>query len=1530
MRNSILSLILITFVCFNVNAGTTQDTIDNPYWRQMMNDKNANFYQTVRAYNLYFSNKPKAKGTGFKQFERWAFDARNYVHPDGTYFSGEYLSQANRAIKSKMLSTRSNNGTWSSLGPFTNPTPASLRRQVGRINCVAFHPSNTTTLYAGAPAGGFWYSTNNGGFWKHGDDNMESLGVSDILVHPTSPNIIFIATGDRDGQRNPPVERGVMKSTNSGLSFSQSNTGMGYQKVNKLAMNALNPNTIIAATEFGIYVSRDLGANWSLKSPIAADFKDLKYCPNDTMVIYATTYDNGSFACNFYKSSNGGNTWTLVNSGMSSATNRCRMEIAVTAHNPNIVYLVSAKPGSKNFVFDSLYKSSDKGTTFRGINPNLKNILGGDIDGNSTSGQGWYDIAMISSPTDSNFLLVGGVNTFRSTNGGSTWAPSSSWYGESGTEFMHADVHYFARSPHNGSIYVGHDGGVDVTADNGINYTSINDSLTITQIYNLGVSQKSKRLFIVGTQDNGTSLSSSTLWKAQIGGDGMHCDISNLDTTKMVGSLYFGRIFRTTDNGANWNDLTSSISESNTTGPWVSPMHLHPRINNILVAGLNNAWISKNIFGGSPTFSSMSSLATSMQASAVRFSNINDSLVFIGWIDGTVRYCSDIFVGSPSLTNCGNSFPGSSGNTINDIETSHHNKDVLWVARGNRIYRSANRGGTWTNITANLASAPYDVPILSIVADKNMSEALYVGTAIGVFYKDSAMTNWLPYINGLPATGSITDLEIVYDTICSSSSILYASSYGRSIWKSDLRITVTEPGPNFNIAATSCSGIPVAVNNVTTNGTASTKYKWIVTPSAGVTYVSGTNDSSINPVLQFANQGTYSIELIAVKSRGGFCRTKKTNIINIGTGGSITHTTTADTSVCPGDTVAVGVKGMSNYTFEPNSFVSKVNDSNYIVFPPSATNYMIIGDISGGCFDTVYVNVKMNPFLAYSIAGNQKFCLGDSTTITVTPAAGTFDTVLWSPMTNITFNGSPSNVKIKPLTAGVVNYTITMKKAGLCNVNYVLPINAQSLPTYDARINGTFGLKSKNICSGDSVFLSEVGVPLNTWSPGTGLNMVTGDNVIAKPLASTTYYVKTSDTTVCPTTFDSLRLNVTPSPTIVILGGKDICIGMKTMMVATGAGPMPPASYVWSPTDSLSSISGDTVIANPTSMITYTVVGSNGVCSGSAQKTINVGTGTVILKYTGDTLVCRNTTAIIKASGADAYHWYPESAVNSIYDSIIQTYVKDSILLTLVGISTGCTDSIKIPVKIKPIPNIKLSADTNKSVCEGTKVKLTATGGTSYDLFPKYNFKTLSSSSFEVNPSRTTVYKILGTSSVGCKNSDSFIVEIDTNPKLNVTPLTKIIDKGETVNFTASGASNYTWSPNQFVKVDGDTMNNTLSVAPDSNFIYYLTGKTGAGCKSEALVIVYVKNGTGTNSINGKNIENILIYPNPSSDFVTIQSRENLTVSLVDMNGRVVTNFKKTLENHKLDVSSYNAGNYTMILDDLKGHKNTVKIAIQR
>ena len=516
-KGIIASIGCITTILISLNAKSqsaeTLDTINTPYWQGMMMDRSINFYKTKRAYDLYFSNKEKVKGTGFKIFERWAENARFSINEDGSFIEPDHTIKEMKRYYSRRLSTRGQSGNWTNLGPFNNPGPSYMRRMMGRINDIAFHPTDANKLYAGSAAGGLWISNNKGGSWISNTDQLATFGVSAILPIPnTSGPTLLIGSGDRDANDAPGL--GVYKSTDGGVNLTPSNTGMGNKVINRLILNPLNPNTVFAATEGGIYKSYNQGVNWILTSS-GNNFMDLKYCPNDTMTMYACA--GGTF----YRTTNAGTSWSAITTGFSS-TGRNRLAIAVTPANPNIVYVLASK--SSNNGFEAFYKSSNKGTSFVSrLSGTSINLLGWTTSGTDVSrgGQGFYDLAIEGNLTDSNMVHVGGVNVWRTANGGTSFSCVADWTG-SGRPFVHADIHYLVRNPLNNELFIGSDGGIDYSTNNGTSYTNINSGLAISQFYNLGVSQLSMTRSITGAQDNGTALSSSaTNWTATLAGDGI-------------------------------------------------------------------------------------------------------------------------------------------------------------------------------------------------------------------------------------------------------------------------------------------------------------------------------------------------------------------------------------------------------------------------------------------------------------------------------------------------------------------------------------------------------------------------------------------------------------------------------------------------------------------------------------------------------------------------------------------------------------------------------------------------------------------------------------------------------------------------------------------------------------------------------------------------------------------------------------------------------------------------------------------------
>ncbi len=219
-------------------------------------------------------------------------------------------------------STVVHTGDWEFLTPssWTNGT-SGYNPGIGRVSCIAFHPTDANTIYIGTPIGGIWKTTDMGATWAPLHDGMPSLGVSSIVVHPTNPNIIYILTGDGDGGSSNGI--GVLKSTNGGVTWSS--TGLmwdidDFEKGYKLAMDPNNVNTLIAATTDAIWRTTNGGTSWAQYS--SGTYRDIEYKPGSSTTLYAEK------AGEFYRSTNSGVTWTKITSG--TPTGASRLAIGVT------------------------------------------------------------------------------------------------------------------------------------------------------------------------------------------------------------------------------------------------------------------------------------------------------------------------------------------------------------------------------------------------------------------------------------------------------------------------------------------------------------------------------------------------------------------------------------------------------------------------------------------------------------------------------------------------------------------------------------------------------------------------------------------------------------------------------------------------------------------------------------------------------------------------------------------------------------------------------------------------------------------------------------------------------------------------------------------------------------------------------------------------------------------------------------------------------------------------------------------------
>ncbi|MEL6842341.1 MAG: hypothetical protein AAFP02_03940 [Bacteroidota bacterium] len=551
-----------------------------PRYVELMQDPEAQFSETVEAFEEYWRGRPVTRGSGWKPFKRWEYYMENRIAPDGSQMAPQrklkayqdYLDTHPQNVEKRS----SLNGDWRPLGPIIMPTNGTGQPNgLGRLTATAFHPTDANTIFIGSPAGGIWKSTDYGLNWASLNDGLVRLGVSSIVLLPSNPSIMYIGTGDRDGNDSPGY--GVWRSTDGGLNWAAWNNGMGNRTVNELIMDPTNENIMIAVTNNRIYRTIDGGANWT-QTFSGHNCKDVAFKPGDSNTLYAS----GS---RVYRSLDNGQSWTQLTNGTPGTPQR--IAIAVTEDDPDYVYLFAGDGGG----LEGLYRSTNSGNTFNTMST-APNICDWSVDGTGTGSQAWYDLVAIGDPTDADHVITGAINTWESFDGGATWSIVTHWVGSGGNPDVHADHHVLERSPHTGDLFLGHDGGLHYTNDNGVSWTEISSGLDIAQVYKIGQSQNTKDLVINGYQDNGTGIIDEGFWRTEIGGDGMECIIDYTDDNVMYGALYYGDIRRSLNRGVTFSGITAGISE---TGPWVTSYKLHPSNPDTMFVGMRNVWRSFDV-----------------------------------------------------------------------------------------------------------------------------------------------------------------------------------------------------------------------------------------------------------------------------------------------------------------------------------------------------------------------------------------------------------------------------------------------------------------------------------------------------------------------------------------------------------------------------------------------------------------------------------------------------------------------------------------------------------------------------------------------------------------------------------------------------------------------------------------------------------------------------------------------------------------------------------------------------------------------
>ncbi|MEP7265828.1 MAG: T9SS type A sorting domain-containing protein, partial [Bacteroidota bacterium] len=644
---------------------------------------------------------------------------------------------------------------------------------------------------------------------------------------------------------------GILKSTDGGITWQP--TGLSWaltqsRTISKLLIDPANHLVLYASANNGIYKTTDGGVTWN--NIRSGSFRDMEFRPGNSQALYIC-------GTSFYKTEDGGATFTQITTGLAPSANVNRLAIAVTPADSNYVYVTAGDGGSSTFF--GLYRSTDKGNTFN-QQSNSPNLYGYAMDGSDGSGQSWYSMTLAVSPTDPEEVYTGGVNIWKSLNGGVTWQIITHWYLNTtipnAHPYVHADQHHMDFVGND--LYVGCDGGIFKSDDNGATWNDKSAGLAISQFYRLGGSEVNPGMLMAGAQDNGCNVLLNGQWTHVLGADGFEVAISPVNQQVIFAESQNGGINKSTNGGLTMNNVTGSINES---GDWVTPYLFDPQVPNIMYAGFENVWKSVNT---GASWSKISNFSTGSNVTAIAVAPSNSSYIYI--VKGSTVYKTDD--GGAVWTNISGGLP-TAGAQATYIAVHPTDPQKLWVtfsgvSAGNKVFYSADAGVTWSNESLNLPN----VPVNSIAYEEGTADGLYIANDLGVYYKNDSLVGWLPFMSSLPNV-TVMELEINY-----ASGKIRAATYGRGVWESDLFV-LTPPQADFTADKIQiCPGGTINFTDMSTQ--AYPGWQWIFpggSPSAS---------NLQNPSVVYNSPGTYDAQLI-VQNAAGSDTLIRTLYINVST-----------------------------------------------------------------------------------------------------------------------------------------------------------------------------------------------------------------------------------------------------------------------------------------------------------------------------------------------------------------------------------------------------------------------------------------------------------------------------------------------------------------------------------------------------------------------------------------------------------------------------------------------------------------------
>jgi len=689
----------------------------------------------------------------------------------------------------------------------------------GRVTTVTGVPSQPRTFYMGVASGGLFRTTDGGATWTPIADGQIPLGsIGSIAVSDSDPNVIYVGTGSDGVRSNVSTGRGVYKSADGGATWQFAGLRDAGQ-IGAVRIHPANPNIAWVAaygdafkrnTERGLFKTEDGGRNWRkvlfINDGVGA--MDVELQPGNPRVVYGWmsrlerkpwTIISGSREGGFYKSTDGGDTFARIATGL-PAELIGKANLAVTNAKPDRIYaLVEAKPGG------GFYRSDDAGQTWTLVNSQPSLIQ-----------RPFYYTTLGADPTNADVVYAGAESFFKSIDGGRTFTTMRT---------PHGDNHDIWINPKDGNTMIqSNDGGANVSFDGGRSWSSQMNQVT-GEFYGVWLDNQFPYKLYAAQQDDSTVIISSQAdpfaredWR---GGPGCETgpiiphprnpdivygsckgqySVMNLKTGQeknyWIGAqslygnpatdlvyrmqrvspmavsphdpeiLYYGSqyLHRTRDKGVTWEKISPDLTA-------------HPEC----CQGVSGEPITRDVTG-EEFYSTLYAISESPLEKGVIWTGANDGPFYVTRDDGKTWKNVTPRDMEP-------------GGRVQYIEASPHRKGSAYYAAYRYllgdyrpyIYKTDDYGATWKRLTDGTNGIPVDTPTRVVREDPDREGLLYAGTEFGMFISFDNGARWQPFQLNLPSV-PITDVKIHRKD-------LVVSTQGRALWILDNVTTLQQLTP---------------------------------------------------------------------------------------------------------------------------------------------------------------------------------------------------------------------------------------------------------------------------------------------------------------------------------------------------------------------------------------------------------------------------------------------------------------------------------------------------------------------------------------------------------------------------------------------------------------------------------------------------------------------------------------------------------------------------------------------------------------